>query len=1098
MRRNTNQQEKPAALKRKLSAALAMLMIATILMTTTSYAWFILSTAPEVTGIETQVGANGSLEIALLNTETRGDMSKIRSGIGDSLAANNLSANNAWGNLIDLGFVNYGLNDLVLMPARLNVSAGEEGSYTVDPGLLAVPTYGYDGRIVELTEDTTTAIYQDQQFAFIYGQQDYGVRAIGTSNSLSVQGSALANAQSNVSAHSNSARSIARASLQDNGVGLFDIVVKYAMGSTYDDTDKAVLLNMLEKLGSSLEYIDLSLRQGLVAYAASVIADEGNFTLVKDQIMDTSVALPELINQISAVTTVPSEYSTWVARLTSMQNSWNNAYNACVGLTGGSYIWDQVKPVLTSIMNVEGTGLVYIDGSDIKQLDTTALMGKLGGTILMTLAPGSGLYADIADFVDNYTATIEYMGGTSIEISTTSNVKPAYLTTLSGMIGPLEPASGGETVAAMPLNATYGYALDLAFRCNAAQPDLVLQTAGVQRVYNGGTEEGDVTSTSGSTQGGGSYMEFISSDGSFTPMQQKQLMDAVRVGFLDEKGEILAIAKPSVTGVGPGTEDGAIRAPLYLYDYTFEEDEAGLYLSMGERNLTENLITPLEQNVAKAVTVVVWLDGDIVDNTMVSATKSASLTGVMNLQFATNAELVPAVDGMLLNYTADKSGLMEAIAALAETAEAGQGTYTDVSWNAFTTAYDRAVTVNDNANAGVIEIRNAVNNLSNAAMQLTVVSKDAVSSKIEEVRTLMGTVDGETARYVVADENGGYTTVDGTGTGEDTEILGTIDSVNNGNNLNDEGNGLYTTVYSDESWNTLADALYEAEAVILNPDATDTQINTALSTLENAEKALTRQVFFKPYEYNGAIYYEAICDAENADTYGKWYDSGFQRIVADVTILNLDAYAEPAQIAEIGQGTYVPSDADYITPDIAFLDEVYPELRGVEINTLMWADVDSELFTDLTYQYSGIQLKLTGKSGPTTLGATILTQDGVVITVTKEVTIYDRADGVKLSRLGNEVESLNLTVEGTADLTAELLYEVGGVNTGDKTLDELVTERALRFTWASSDDTVASVSGKEAGTCAVNGLSEGTAVISVSIETLAGNFYTYEIPVTVG
>jgi len=140
MKKMDEKQEKPKHLKQKLLSALAMLMVATTLMATTSYAWFVLSTAPEVIGISTNVGANGSLEIALLNTKTRADMTTIRSGIGDSMVANNPAANNAWGNLVDLGYQDYGLDHVLLMPSRLNVISSGEG-YTVDPGMLAIPTW---------------------------------------------------------------------------------------------------------------------------------------------------------------------------------------------------------------------------------------------------------------------------------------------------------------------------------------------------------------------------------------------------------------------------------------------------------------------------------------------------------------------------------------------------------------------------------------------------------------------------------------------------------------------------------------------------------------------------------------------------------------------------------------------------------------------------------------------------------------------------------------------------------------------------------------------------------------------------------------------
>ena len=71
MKKHKNSQEKPKTLKRKLMAATSMLLISAVLLAVTSYAWLVMSTAPEVTGITTNVAANGSLEIALLTTETR-------------------------------------------------------------------------------------------------------------------------------------------------------------------------------------------------------------------------------------------------------------------------------------------------------------------------------------------------------------------------------------------------------------------------------------------------------------------------------------------------------------------------------------------------------------------------------------------------------------------------------------------------------------------------------------------------------------------------------------------------------------------------------------------------------------------------------------------------------------------------------------------------------------------------------------------------------------------------------------------------------------------------------------------------------------------
>ena len=70
---NKKMSKRQRDIKSKLMAAVAMLLVSSIMMVSTTYAWFTLSTAPEVTGITTSVGANGNLEIALLESPERGE-----------------------------------------------------------------------------------------------------------------------------------------------------------------------------------------------------------------------------------------------------------------------------------------------------------------------------------------------------------------------------------------------------------------------------------------------------------------------------------------------------------------------------------------------------------------------------------------------------------------------------------------------------------------------------------------------------------------------------------------------------------------------------------------------------------------------------------------------------------------------------------------------------------------------------------------------------------------------------------------------------------------------------------------------------------------
>ena len=150
---------------------------------------------------------------------------------------------------------------------------------------------------------------------------------------------------------------------------------------------------------------------------------------------------------------------------------------------------------------------------------------------------------------------------------------------------------------------------------------------------------------------------------------------------------------------------------------------------------------------------------------------------------------------------------------------------------------------------------------------------------------------------------------------------------------------------------------------------------------------------------------------------------------------------------------------------------------------------------DIVYSvdFPGIRLKLTGTSGKTTIGAAVLTADGVVLNVSKEVTVYDKADGVKIK----EGNSVSVGTESPATITAELLYEAGGENTGNKPLDKLTKEEIKSIRWASKNMEVATVEGTQTGKATVTGLTAGSTMITVSVETKSGNFYVLEIPVVV-
>ena len=155
--------------REKLFGATVSLLIAAVLMTSSSYAWFALSTAPEVSSVDTNISANGALEIAL-------GKNIGRSASGDSATeAGVIQANRTWGNLIDLTDASYGLQEITLLPTILNAAGGAVN--TLHP--FAHPIYGVDGRVEKLyANDVFTGVYNGS--GFVTSAEEYGVRGIGT------------------------------------------------------------------------------------------------------------------------------------------------------------------------------------------------------------------------------------------------------------------------------------------------------------------------------------------------------------------------------------------------------------------------------------------------------------------------------------------------------------------------------------------------------------------------------------------------------------------------------------------------------------------------------------------------------------------------------------------------------------------------------------------------------------------------------------------------------------------------------------------------------------------------------------------------------
>lgn len=607
--------------RKKLTAAIAMLLIAALMVVTATYAWFTLSTSPEVTGITTTVGANGNLEIALGSTDNWGDPTLISSAVGDSNLAT-VQKNLTWGNIVDLSAADYHLNDIILNPARLNIADGKIGASP-----LKTPTYGNDGRVAELLANTVSGIFADGSFK----DGGNGVRVLGTASGMTDQQLAYRNAKSNIANAASSANAKAAASLNESGSKLADIIVKHATSEGDADTNTYnidFIGSMITKLNEANALYETVVRQYFIAAAASGLADKTAYDAAISAI--NAAAITDLIatgvNGITipegAVKSIADIYTANAAAITEATTKLGTVADK----TAAS--WTDTKAVLDPLVNTANVTVNGFAASTVKNNIDALASAVMGEGLKVEMPSGSGVYSNFADVGGNYSSSIvisELIYGsvklTNINATMTTKCTNNYA---ANIVYPAAPANAEG--AGTAITDSYGYALDFWFRTNASGSDLLLQEAGQQRVYH--------ESTNTETAGGGSYMEFESTNANFTTENVKKLMQAIRIVFADKEGTPLAYAKLGASAV----TGSKVKAPIELWAATVEAD--GKITYTGDAKLDSQKITALTANTPTAISVYVYLDGDVVDNGAV-ANAATSMTGSMNLQFASSATLTP-------------------------------------------------------------------------------------------------------------------------------------------------------------------------------------------------------------------------------------------------------------------------------------------------------------------------------------------------------------------------------------------------------------------------------------------------------------------------
>lgn len=631
-----------STVRSKLVAAVAMLLVGVFMVISSSYAWFTLSTAPEVSGIHTSVGANGNLEMALVPSEGM-------AAIPDS-AVGQTGMNETWGNLVDLSDNKYGLNAIQLMPSRMTVT-GDKFDY------LSVPTYGADGRISGLIPAVTGEYVNGSWVAGVTN----GVSAIGMASGMSAQQTAWTQYKRNLNGAVAAAQNKADASFETYGSPLANIVMAKAMqgdDAKFDISFVGDMIAVLKEANADLAtaakwYFAAKAAEGLYNAddttwgAVAEAINELDFTTLDADATSVSVAGQEVPFD-ATLTNVMAQYNAIKATLTATESAWTAFEGTATEAT-----WTETRAILFDteflvyeniLVNGKRTDEIRdmmgedfsLDNIPQELMDFGLAFAQNG---VVDFADGTGVHSAFAKVAGEYQAEISV----TMKLGNNSFTNPAVKlraksATKIDMYAALvnQPADNTAEGAVKPITDFYGYMLDLAFRTNAKGSSLMLQTDAVGRIYE--------TNGSDTTMGHGSTMTFAVADDNLTMAQVKELMAAVRIVFMDEEGTIVGLGlleQVTTSNNYVVSANNEISSSIYLYDYTIGADGALVVGAKKDATDGKTALVSLDQNTATQLTVLVYMDGDVVDNSMVAAETAASLTGTLNLQFSSSADLVP-------------------------------------------------------------------------------------------------------------------------------------------------------------------------------------------------------------------------------------------------------------------------------------------------------------------------------------------------------------------------------------------------------------------------------------------------------------------------
>ena len=699
-------------MKERVMAVALLLVISISMMTSATFAWISLSSAPEVTGLATTISTNGNLEIALSDTDGLApDDTKVGDG-GQDVMKSNLT----WGNLVNLSDPRYGLESITLRPAVLNAGS-------LDTAPLYSVSYGADGRVSGTISDFQFTNYgtKDGISAFYVpddGNTDYGVRAV-SSVVYSIEGEKQLVDQMNetmlrsyINARAAFQNLYGNKQYMSSITQLAGVYLSYRIFDSDQDCGNYIenIYFMVEEFHNTMEAVKKNLldvanlqhyvycNQNSKTYTAFTEADLLNGTM-KTALKNEKFSTQALDTYTTMRTKFYGDGTTGAYyKIKAIYEEWDRIGDkvgweelAGVGSTGGP-INVMADIPSTTVNGVPASGIGRNNLGDVTGHDPNVCVVQKGLIKDMDQLLGTQLNVK----VDQISVLI--VNVKNVEVSTAAKAP----WTLAEDNESARAAASGQLVAKNATAAdTYGMAIDFWVRTNSKNSRLILEGEyiketvvltdaagnpllddngdpieeerivgykGVNRVWEG--DDQDLPEHLGlgtsATQGAGSCYVFYLENPE-DQLQSLEMLKAMCVAFVDQNGDLLVTADLDTENV---FEDGGrILVPLQARGRTIVtgqkpklDADGNPVMENGEvvmENIEEvaHYITELDANQPKRITAIMYLDGSKLTNSEVLA--AGSIKGQLNIQFGTTEDLISVNDpdqkGEYYNITLDVS-----------------------------------------------------------------------------------------------------------------------------------------------------------------------------------------------------------------------------------------------------------------------------------------------------------------------------------------------------------------------------------------------------------------------------------------------------------